>query len=881
MAQPLNVSTKIWFSLSLLVVGYFISISVGFFLGRHTEYRLHRVSEYVYPAAKLSQAALSDFDEQVKQYREAVLIGEKSYFESASEMAFKVDKAVRRIVSLEGLTTAKIEEAISLLNHCRNYTESAQEFYPLLVENMIDDTDYDGLPENISLTAHNLTQQKNILRRQLVLFAASFSKELNAELASIRMVSVRHRYSNLIIFILVLSVAGFFTSLIINRSIIRPLNQTFMLEKAIEQSMDGIIVADIVGSIHFVNNAWAAMHGFKPKELTEEYISCFHTEAQFLKEFVPFNDEAIIKGAHSREVGHKRKDGSIFPAMMTANVIKERIDNPLRLVYVARDISEQKLHEEELRKAKEDAELAARAKSNFLANMSHEIRTPMNGIIGMVRLLQNASLDDEQREFAEVIQQSADSLLLIIEDILDFSKIEAGKLTIEEIDFDLVKIIESTGDLLAIRAHQKRLDMFNTIDPDTPIHLRGDPHRIKQVLINLAGNAIKFTQQGEVAIHVETAHETGTHATLKFTISDTGIGIPGNRLGRLFKPFSQIDSSTTREYGGTGLGLVISKQIVEMMGGEINVESREGEGATFWFTVTLQKRAEVQSSKAKLPDSVREKIILVISNNERERTLLSNYLASWGCQHKIASDAGQAMSIMKLAAEASAPFHLVIVNSSVNSEGTPPLDQLVKADPFISDTFLVLLTGYDLNGQEISGINNFSATLTKPIKRSQLFNCLMMLLCDTSEASDLDFHLPESIIPYPEQGTHSSHHILIVEDNPVNQLLARRILEKLGFQVEIVNNGVEAIHILEITVFDIVLMDAQMPKMDGIEATGIIRNPKSKVINHQVPIIAMTAHAMKGDRERFIAAGMNDYIAKPFRMEQLYAVVTKYIVINS
>ena len=542
MRQPLNVSTKIWLSLSILIIGYSISIAIGFYLGRQTEQRLHRVAEFIYPAAKYSQAALSAFEEQVKQYKEAVLIGEKSYFDSAREMGEKVEMSIRRVAGLPGVPARKLEEAINLLNLSSAYTKSAQQFYPLLMENMIGEIDNNIMPEHINRQALLLSRQNNELKKRLALFADSFSNELNAELASIRSISIRHRYSNLIVFLVVLSVAVLFTSLIITRSVIRPLGQTFMLEKAVEQSMDGIVVADTAGSIKFVNNAWAVMHGYKPDELVDSHISLFHTDAQFDEAFLPFNEKAVSRGADSGEVGHKRKDGSTFPAMMTANVIREKTDKPLRLVYIARDISEQKHYEEELRKAKEGAELAARAKSNFLANMSHEIRTPMNGIIGMVKLLLNSRLDDEQREFAEIIRQSADSLLLIIEDILDLSKIEAGKLAIEEIEFDLVRTIESAGDVLAVKAYQKQLDMFNIIDPDTPTFLKGDPHRLKQVLINLTGNAIKFTQKGEVTIHARMLHETETHATLKFTISDTGIGIPENRMDRLFKPFSQVDS---------------------------------------------------------------------------------------------------------------------------------------------------------------------------------------------------------------------------------------------------------------------------------------------------------------------------------------------------
>ena len=877
MRRHWNVSTKIWLSLSILVFGYFISIVIGFYLGRQAEERLRQVSRCIYPASEYSQSALASFNEQIKNYREAVLVGERLYLATAGKMAAQVDKSLTGIIALEGLETDKLEDVIIIRNLFQDFAGSARDFYPLLLTTMTDVSGHSDLPGDINAQAERLSLAKDLVRSELTRLADSFSNQLNSELAAIRNTSRHQRYSNLIVFAFVLSLAVIFTSIIINRSIIRPLERTFMLEKAIEQAMDGIIVADAGGAIQFVNLAWAAMHGYHPDELQAVNISCFHTQEQFLQEFLPFNNAAKSKGAHSSAVAHKKKDGSTFPTMMTASVLKDKENQPLRLVYVARDISDQQRHEAELNQAKEAAEQAAKTKSLFLANMSHEIRTPMNGIIGMTRLLLSSGLTAEQRELTGIIQQSADSLLLIIEDILDFSKIEAGKLTIGKIDFDMVKTVENACELLALKASQKHLNLLYTIEPDVPVYLKGDPHRVKQVLLNLAGNAIKFTQQGEIAIHLETVRETPTHAKLKFTVADTGIGIPEDRMDRLFKPFSQVDPSTTREFGGTGLGLVISKQIVDMMGGEIGVASRPGEGATFWFTALFEKQAENQIQQEILPDTVRQKKILVVSNNVRESDIIAGYLSSWGCQYRTAAGAEQAVAALITAAREGVPFHLAIIDQSVHQSKNSSLGQMIKSDPLTRDIPLALITELGDHGWSEADQRRYIARLTKPIKRSQLFNCLQSLLGEFSDPFYQGLPTDDAAVLGVGLSNHSAHRILIVEDNPVNQLLAVRILEKFGFQADIANNGQEAIKRLQASDYHIVLMDAQMPKMDGIAATAVIRDPSSGVVNHQVPIIAMTAHAMKGDRERFIAAGMTDYIAKPFKPEDFYRIITRYL----
>ncbi len=639
---------------------------------------------------------------------------------------------------------------------------------------------------------------------------------------------------------------------------------------------------DAAGIIRVVSPSALRLSGWTPEELLGRPVTDVYVDPGARESLLSLLREQRYVKDH--EVQLKRKDGSLLCVSVGAQLLLDEQGHPAGVAGILRDISERKEIEEEIRQTNlrlaeataranalaEKADAASRAKSEFLATMSHEIRTPMNGVIGMTGLLLDMGLTDEQRRCAEVARKSGETLLSVINDILDFSKIEAKKLDLEILDFDLATVVEDTAEMLAVKAREKGLEFVCLIRPDVPLRVRGDAGRLRQVLTNLGGNAVKFTSSGEVAVTVSLVEETETRATVRFEVRDTGIGIPESKRSVLFSPFTQADSSTTRKYGGTGLGLSISKQLAELMGGRVGVESEEGRGSTFWFTVVLEKQP---SDSRKLSGSFEGTRVLVVDDHAVNRMILREMLASWKCRSGEASNAKDAIRELRAAADAGDPYRIVLLDMCMPDEDGASLGMRIKADPVLKKAALIMITSLGTNGnRENLAKGAFEGSLAKPVRRGHLHDLLASMVGGTVTPKE-----PASQIPALPEKIARRVRILLAEDNITNQLVAVKILERLGHSVDVAANGLEAVAAVRSIPYDLVFMDCQMPEMDGFEATRRIRSGDAGHDHRHIPIIAMTAWAMQGDRERCLASGMNDYIPKPVEPILIAQVLERHL----
>ena len=631
------------------------------------------------------------------------------------------------------------------------------------------------------------------------------------------------------------------------------------LATIVESSSDAIVGKDLEGVVTSWNGGAARLFGYSAAEVIGRPIG-------FLIPFDRIDEEKTILERLRRGelVPHfdsvrLSKEGRLIDVSLAISSITDRTGRIVGISKIARDITQGKQIEDELRRARDEAMAATRLKSDFMATMSHEIRTPMNGVIGMADLLQDTALNDFQRDCLKAIRGSGDALMVIIDDILDFSKMQARKLKLVADDFDLGAITEEVAFLLAPRARQKGLEIRCRIDPEVPDRLVGDPARIRQVLTNLAGNAVKFTDLGVVDIELTLVAEDEDHATLRIEVRDSGIGIPAGRQAEIFESFTQIDGGISRRNGGTGLGLAICRELVGLMGGQLGLESRPGVGSTFWVELTLVKGVHTLEAAADRLGHVR---VLIAVDRESDGVILRESLLSWGCRPEVTSSGPEAIARL-LDESGDDPYGLILLDQDMPALSGEQTARVIKAMPRHARVPLVTISSLGQAGSAVLDGALWAARVTRPVRRSQLHAILRQVSAEADETPILPQPPPEGPLKLP-----TPLRILLAEDNSINRRVATAMAEGLGCTVEAVYSGREAVEALDHDRHDLVLMDVQMPEMDGYAATALIRD-RERAGGRHIPIIAMTAHAMEGDRERCLASGMDGYLTKPIRVGPL------------
>jgi two-component system, sensor histidine kinase and response regulator len=650
--------------------------------------------------------------------------------------------------------------------------------------------------------------------------------------------------------------------------------------RLVETALDAVISIDAEGKIVDWNRQAEAIFQWTRDEamgrdFCHTIISLTYQEVQAgrFRTFLATPDRRLFE--RRLETVAVRRDGSQFPAELAISPLKAHSSYIFNSFI--EDITERKRNEAQLEQAKELAESANKSKSEFLANMSHEIRTPMNGVLGMTELLLATSLTDKQRRYANNVRLSGEGLLTTINDILDFSKIEAGQLKLERVEFDLRDAVEEVIELLAERAHAKNLELVCHIPTEVQTAVQGDPYRLRQVLMNLVGNAIKFTEQGEVVVDVSTLEQTKTMVTIQMAVKDTGIGIAPEAHRHIFDPFSQADGTTTRKFGGTGLGLSIAKQLVGLMQGTIEVESTLGEGSRFYFTARFTK-VKTEGTRPNMPTSVQGLRVLLADDNATNLSILKHQMLGWGMDPDVVQNGRQVLERLRAAASVGRVYDMAILDMKMPDINGLMVAQAIKAEPTIAPRRIAILSSVafegDADAAKEAGVAMF---LRKPLRQRELYRALTTIM---NAQEDMASEVGASIEPVQPLAQFEGD-VLLVEDNPVNQELAQNLLEVLGCRVDIAADGRDAITAATRRPYALVLMDCQMPVMDGFEATAEIRRREAEDPHRpRLPIVALTAHALHGDREHCLAAGMNDYLTKPFTQGQLATVLEQWLPRN-
>ncbi len=641
-------------------------------------------------------------------------------------------------------------------------------------------------------------------------------------------------------------------------------------------SHEAVFVLDAQGRILHVNDTMLRLYGCTREQVLSSDLGRFSDGVEpFTPPFARARIADALREGEVRFDWHARRwDGTLF--WQETCMKRVGTGDPAFVVAYVRDLSSGKAIEEELRVAKEAAEAANRAKSEFLANMSHEIRTPLNAIVGMTKLTLDTALNEEQAENLAIIREAADALLNLVNDILDFSKGEARRVEMESISFDLRATVDHALDTIAIRAHEKGLELVSLVDAEVPARMIGDPGRLRQVLVNLLSNAVKFTDRGEVSLEVRVEEERDDLVVLRFLVSDTGIGIEPDQLEHIFDAFAQADGSITRRYGGTGLGLAISRQIVGLMGGSIGVDSTVGQGSTFVVTAPFRRQAIGGDTHPVSPTNLRGMRVLVADDTPSNRFVLSRMLRQWGCRTEAVPDGPSTLDALGRAREEKDPYRVVLLDMMMEGMDGEETARRVKSDPSLAETPILVLTSLGRRGdakrlQEI-GVAGY---LLKPVKQTQLLDAVCQAVAPSGEDQPARPLITRHSL---KERSFDGLHVLLVEDKAINQKVATKFLQKRGLRVTVADNGRVAVDTLKSQRVDLVLMDVQMPVMDGLDATREIRRVEDQAGDgRHVPIVAMTAHAMTGDRERCLASGMDDYVSKPILEDELFEAIGRWL----